>query len=184
MTLRGVSIVFAALAGLATAVPAQAWIIADVIHSIAVDTKRNNCWPKPFVCPDREAVREPFFAMVAKGWQRQNTLGDYHFEGETGKLTEAGELKVRWIVEQAPRHHRTIFVRRADSPEETAARIDLVQQAAIQWVPEGELPPVLETNLDAGSWPADRVDTIDRKFRDTTPDPRLPELTTDTGGSS
>lgn len=182
MRLRGVCIILAALAGLASAVPAQAWIIADVMHSIAVDTKRNNCWPKPFLCPDRETVRAPLFVMVANGWERQNTLGNHHFKGN--ELSEAGQLKVRWIVEQAPRHHRTIFVRRADTPEETAARMDVVQQAAIQWVPEGELPAVLETTRDLGSWPAERVDTIDRKFRDTTPDPRLPELKTDSGGSS
>ena len=57
-------------------------------------------------------------------------LGDHHFLGSSGKLTEAGELKVRWIVEQVPRHHRAIFVRQAATPEETAANAKVAKSRA------------------------------------------------------
>jgi hypothetical protein len=73
------------------------------------DFHRNNCWPDPFVVPDRVAVRAPINVMVAQGWKIQNTLGDHHFEGDTAKLTEAGELKVRAVIAQSPAtsEHRT-----------------------------------------------------------------------------
>ena len=181
MTIRSLCIVVLTLAAATHAVEAQAQFFKDIFHSIALDTRRNNCWPNPFVCPDRQAVRTPIALMVAKGWERQNMLGDHHFEPSGGQLTEAGRLKVRWIVEEVPRHHRAVFVRRAETPEETAARIDVVQEESIRLARGGDLPPVLETTLGPGGWPASRVDAIGRKFESSTPDPRLPESDTGSG---
>lgn len=158
------------------AVTAQAWSFKEFGRQVAIDTARNNCWPKPFLGPDRETVRAPFFLMVENGWRTQNTLGDHHFKGTDGQLTEAGKLKVRWIAEQAPRHHRSIFVLRAGTPEETAARVDTVQELVIARVREGELPPVLETSKGVAGWSAERVDAIGRKFRESSPEPRLPAM--------
>lgn len=176
MTVRRVSFFLICLGGLAYVVPAEARPVAQFVRNAARDFKRNNCWPEPFLCPDRQSVRAPLGLMVHNGWLRQNMIADHHFQEGSSQLTEAGERKVRWIINQAPKHHRAIFVHTAETAEETAARIDVVQQLAIRLLPEGELPPVMQTNLDAGGWPAERVDAIDRKFRDTTPDPRLPEL--------
>jgi len=148
--------------------------VTSVARMVCRDFKRNNCWPAPFVCPDRQAVREPFVRMVAKGWTRENTLGDHHFEPETGKLTYAGVLKVRKILLLGPIEHRTIYVYRAMKPEETAARVDAVQQLAADTLRTGQLPAVLETNLPAPGWPADQVDNVSRRYRATMPDPRLP----------
>ncbi|MBN1911421.1 MAG: hypothetical protein JW818_16885 [Pirellulales bacterium] len=150
-------------------------MVGKAVHMVIRDTKRNRCWPEPFVCPDRQAVRSPFVAMVAKGWIRQNTLGEHHFEPETGKLTYAGILRVRKILLEGPPQHRTIYVHRSLNPKETAARVDAVQQLASETVRTGELPPVLETNLPAPGWPAEQVDAVGRRYRDSIPLPRLPE---------
>ena len=120
MTARWVRTVFVALivAGVAAPALAENWL-CEFFEGVVRDTKRRQCWPKPFTCPDREAVRAPFAVMVANGWQRQNMLADFHFEPGTTRLTEAGRLKVRSIVFDSPEQHRTVFVRRADTPEET-----------------------------------------------------------------
>jgi hypothetical protein len=146
------------------------------------DFKRNNCWPKPFDEPDRQTVRAPFAIMVQNGWRRQNLLGDYHFEMDTGKLTPAGEEKVRWILLEAPEQHRTIYVGRGRTAAETAARVDAVEKLIPHILPEGQPPAVLETNLKPHGWSADRVDAIGRKFDSSTPEPRLP--TSAKGGES
>ena len=70
--------------------------------------------------------------MVANGWRRQNMLGEFHFEPATGQLTEAGRLKVRWILTACPEQHRLIYVHTAERDEETSARIAAVQQLAAQ----------------------------------------------------
>ena len=113
MITRSIRIAVLVAAGLACVAPARAdWIFCIVdgtkkfCHSVARDTKRRNCWPEPFTRPDRYAVRAPFALMVSNGWRRQNLLGEHHFVDQGGKLTEAGRLKIRWILTEAPQHHR------------------------------------------------------------------------------
>jgi hypothetical protein len=120
--------------------------------------------------------------MVSNGWRRQNMLGEFHFEPATGQLTEAGRLKVRWIVTEAPQQHRIVYVHTADSNEQTAARIAAVQLLVVRYAPPGEMPPVLPTSISDQGWPADQVDLIGRKFQASTPPPRL-SAKTDSGGS-
>jgi hypothetical protein len=138
--------------------------------------KRRNCWPKPFNYPDRQAARAPFYTMVSNGWERQNMLGDHHFIRGTGELTEAGKLKVRWILTAAPPHHRDVYVHRAITADETAARMHSVRFAAAEIVPERGLPGILETDIPEYGWPAWRVDAIGRAFESSMPEPRLPEI--------
>ncbi|MEA1950572.1 MAG: hypothetical protein U9N87_04260 [Planctomycetota bacterium] len=148
--------------------------ITRAYHSISKDFKRNNCWPRPFVWNDRQAVRAPFAIMVNKGWQRENTLGEYHFEQATGKLNEPGRRRVHWIINQHNVSRRSVFVHRAMQPEMTLARVDSVQQWVAQLSPHGELPPVIETNLPAPSRPAEEVDRIRIDYLKSMPSPRLP----------
>ena len=149
--------------------------ITRFAYRVVRDTKRNNCWPEPFVRPDRHDARAPFVRMVAKGWQRQNTLGPHHFENETGKLNLAGQTKVRRILLEGLPQHRTIYVHRSLRPSETTAWIDSVQQLAARTVRDGNLPEVLETDLPAPGWSAEQIDAVGRKFQASMPDPRLPK---------
>jgi hypothetical protein len=164
--------------------PARADWLCDFFHSIPQDTKRRNCWPQPFICADRQSVRTPFTIQVANGWRVQNLLGAHHFEPNSGELTEAGRLKVRWITFQAPSQHRAIYVNSADTPEETASRMNAVNTYVAKIMPQGELPTVTETRIiDEGS-PADQVESISRKYQSTMPAPRLPARDTGSGSSS
>lgn len=151
-------------------------------QSMSVDFHRNNCWPEPFLYPDRAAVRAPFAVMVANGWRKQNMLADYHFDGTGLALNEAGKRKVQWVLTEAPEQHRTIFVHRAESPEKTSARVAAVQQLAASFMPAGQAPLIVETTVSPAGWPADRVDTIGRKFQSSTPEPRLSK--SDGGGGA
>ena len=145
--------------------------------------RRNTCWPKPFIRPDKEAVKQPIWCMIDNGWQRQNLLGDHYFTEDSVALNEAGVLKVRWIMTQAPAARRTIFVERGMDAEKTAARVDAVQQTATKVAP-GELPEVIETGMAAYGWPADYIESVDQKFRATAPPPRIPQVDRDGGGQN
>ena len=159
-------------------------IITRAWCSMSKDFKRNNCWPRPFVWEDRQAVRAPFIVMTNKGWQRENTLGKYHFDNQTGQLNEPGRRRTYWIVTQEIPGRRAIFVHRDMKPEVTLARIDSVQQWVAQIVPHGELPPVLETNLPAPGRPAEEVDRIRIEYLKNMPPPVLPANTSmDTGST-
>jgi hypothetical protein len=166
-----------------TTLPLSADWLCDFCNSVARDTKRRNCWPAPFVCPDRQTVRAPFAIMVNNGWRRQNMLGDYYFEPTTGKLTEAGKLKIRWILFEAPEQHRLIYVHIGKTSEETETRLAAVNEQAASLVPQNEVPPIMQTSIaDAGS-PADRVDMIERKYQSSMPNPRLPSAASQSSGS-
>lgn len=147
---------------------------SGVVGSIVRDFERRNCWPEPFVCPDRQAVRDPMAIMVARGWERQNMLAEQYFEENRADLNEAGKIKIRWIVTEPPPPHRVIYVRRTVSPELTMARIEAVKAFAMQAAQPEACPPVLETTATPPGWPADRVDALSRKFFAAIPDPKLP----------
>lgn len=145
-----------------------------VASDIAQETRRRNCWPEPFVEPDRQAVRAPFGTMVTLGWRQQNLIAAYHFGEDGVGLTEVGRHKIRWILFEVPPQHRTIYVQMADDPEVTAARLIEVQDLVVQLAPHGELPQVLQTHISPRGWPAEWVDTVGRKFNEATPAPVLP----------
>jgi uncharacterized membrane protein YgcG len=167
--------------GLAFALPTQA---DDFVHCCIQDLKRRNHWPEPFVYSARQAAHAPFAAMVANGWQLQNMLAEQHFNNGSGQLTEAGRLKVLWVVNEAPEQHRIVFVHRGANPQETSARIGAVQELLAHSIYPGDpLIPVLETNRPNDGWPADRIDLIGRKFQAATPDPKLPSGGSGGGGS-
>jgi hypothetical protein len=148
------------------------------------ETIANNMWPEQYLGRDRQAVRAPFGVMIDKGWQLQNTLGDYHFEAETQQLTRAGELHLRWIVTQAPENRRTVFVLRGHNDAATAVRIDTVQQTVAQLHPKGALPAVVQTNAVPPTSPADYQDDISQKAAKVRPAPALPAATSGSGGGS
>jgi hypothetical protein len=168
---------------LAPAVPVLAEEpVSCFVRSVVRDFKRRNCWPEPFICPDRAAVQEPFMVMVARGWERQNLLWDQFFEQGRPDLNEAGRLKVHWILTEAPSQHRVIYLQRCDRPEQTAARVAAVRQYAAQ-ISQGQSDPaIVETNIAPPGTPAERIDVINRKFITTLPDPKLPDASsTDSG---
>jgi len=181
MIARVASVATLTLLGLVCAVPAEANWLGDfsdcVVQDVVKNTKRRNCWPKPFTCPDRFSVRAPFAMMVSNGWERQNTLGDHQFDPQTGELNEAGRLKVHWILTQAPAHHRTIFLYGNPADPETAAkRMDSIHRVAAVLAPSGGVTPVLQTDKPAPGLPARHVDIIFRAWDRSEYPPRIPYL--------
>jgi hypothetical protein len=145
----------------------------DRVH---LDFHRNNCWDQPFTSIDRRAASAPFGAMVDSGWTTQNTLGQFYFHPETQVLNEAGERKLHWIVTTAPESHRTVYVAGTHQPGVLEQRVDAVQQALVKMFPEQSLPAVLPAKSEPRGWPAEYIDTIDRKVNASIPNPRLPSF--------
>ncbi len=153
-------------------------------HNFWTDWHRNNCWPEPFVYPDRASVWAVMDAQAAKGWQLQNLLGPAHFEADNEKLSPAGMAKLRNILTLNPTNYRTVFVEQAWSEETTAKRLDATQQAVAKIV-QGPLPEVLVSDIRFIGTPADYVNAVNTKWMQNLPDPKLPPpQTIDNGGTS
>jgi len=156
----------------------------DFWEEVRLDWRRNNAWPEPFQSRDREVTRGYFAAMQRKGWQLETTVTDYHFDLETQKLTNAGRMKVRWILTQAPPQRRTVYVLLGKDKEQTATRIDSVQQAVASIMPEGPLPAVVQTNTIPRGSSAAYIHDINSRSETSRPDPVLPAGTSSASTST
>ena len=172
------SLCFASACPLAQAGWAEFW------HRTGVDFHRNNCWPQPFQTQDRELVRGPLIAMTAAGWRQNNTLSDHFFSEDDQSINQAGEIKIRWIVTQAPPHRRTVFVLRGSSPEATAARVAAVQRKVDKFTPPGTHADVMVTDIIPPGASGDYFDQVDRQFKQSIPAPRLPAMEGAAGASN
>jgi hypothetical protein len=137
----------------------------------------NVIWPRQFIPAARRPVHETYAAMVNNGWRRQNLLGDYHFDPETNELTNAGEMKVQWILSQAPIHRRDIYVQRATTGHKTATRIAAVQGFGSQMNPAVGPVNVNDTHIVAEGHSASSVDNMFIGFHANQPPPVLPPPT-------
>lgn len=162
--------------------PVATWwsnsLAGRAVHQVAEDTCKANRWPEPFIQYDRESTRVAFATMVEKGWKRQNTLGDVHFDLSTSELNMSGRVKVRRIVLEGLPSRRDLFIYRANTMSDTEQRLHSVEQYVHQLVGDvPDAPQVVVTNLPPVGWPAQYVDAITRKYIETMPDPRIPEDT-------
>lgn len=162
-------------ASLWPATPVQADVFSKVWHGYT----QNRDWPYPYVYPDRESVRSTMSIVVNNGWRTQNTIGEQYFIDEGTELSEAGKLKLRFIARLTPPQRRTVFVLEADDPTVTAARIESVQAGMARYLAAGEVPSVMTTRVPNLGSSADYIDQVERKFRETTPAPRIPKESTE-----
>jgi hypothetical protein len=149
----------------------------ETAHHIKQGAKRNRIWPWPYVCADRVAVREPFSIMINNGWRRQNLLGPHHFNDKSEQLTSAGELRVQWIMSQAPEARRQIFIERDINPDVTAKRLVTARDYASRMAVNGAVPEITETHLASEGRPASVVDAMNVRFQESMPAPTLPAAT-------
>jgi len=175
------SMLFALLVAVLTAaaaprsVQAQNWF-DRVSADIHVGFWRNMCWPKPFIYADRQATFAPMHVMAANGWRRNNLLGAHHFGPDGAQLNTAGQLRVQWILTQAPVHRRNVFVERDLDPEMTGRRIEAVQAFAGTFAPEAATN-VYDTHIRSEGRPARDVDWTNSQFWANAPVPVLPQGT-------
>jgi hypothetical protein len=151
----------------------------DWVDEMKIGFWRNNCWPKPFIYPDRKAAFAPMVVMADNGWRRNNLVGAHHFTPDGGELNRSGELMVQWVLTQAPAHRRHVFVARGEDPEQTGQRIEAVQKYASFIVPEGGFN-LVDTHIMPEGLSAIDVDWGILKFRENAPLPMLPKSTAGT----
>ncbi len=176
---RCLSVAIVTVLAAAASLPAKD---GDIMYKLHVGYHRNICWPHPFNCPDRASATAPFATMTNNGWRRHNLLGQHHFEPDGSALNVAGQLKVRWILTQAPPHRRSIFVERDLETEVTDARIAAVDTYSQRVLIGDEQVDIQDTHLVSEGRSASIVDAINVRFQESMPPPILPASTI--GGGS
>ncbi|MEN1682065.1 MAG: hypothetical protein AAGJ46_21000 [Planctomycetota bacterium] len=156
---------------------------ADPLDYCLNGCEENSKWPSQYLCPDRVHAHAPFDTMVRNGWRRQNLLGAHHFNEDASRLTQAGELKVRWIMTQAPPQYRRIFVEQALKTETTEQRIATANQFAEAAAFGQQVPQVATTHIVSEGRPAATVDYVNTQFRENMKVPVLPTTSLGGGGA-
>lgn len=141
---------------------------------------RNDAWPKPFACMDRQAYHNIWNGFYESGFIAHCTLIDDHFDNETGELNRYGESVVQGLMKNSPNHRREVFIYdgRSDLDFETKRRS--VEDLVNRWYGRDSIQ-VSATNR----WPMQgsglRSEATNRLFAETTPPP---VITVPTGSGS
>jgi hypothetical protein len=92
----------------------------------ALIAARNDAWPKPFDCADRQLYHSMFNAMIDSGFEGQCALGPEHFDTKTNELNRFGVQAVAGIMQNMPSHRKQVFVNRDAEEHVSQARVDSV----------------------------------------------------------
>ena len=114
-------------------------------HHAHIVYQRNEAWPKPFQCHDRQLYFANFYPMYQRGYEIESTLTDNHFDRETNKLNSAGKRKIAGIMQNMPKHRRNIYVFEKGDAEITQARVADVRVSVDEWFGHLGAPKIATT---------------------------------------
>lgn len=139
-------------------------------------------WPHPYVCQDRQSMREYADAHVKNGWMTGATLYNYHFDEQTDELTGPGRLHLEWIMRDVAKEHRVAWIQKTYSNETNERRIASVRAAAAGLVGEDGIPPIMLREATPIGTSADEIVNIRRAWIGSMPPPRITYTAAGAGG--
>jgi hypothetical protein len=148
-----------------------------------IDKARNNYWPQPFRSMDASAAVSPFDVMRCNGWRLFNTLNSCLFD-EHGQLTEVGKLQLYRVINHSPADKRMVYVSKAATEKLTAARVESIELAISEFLPSGELPPILVSHEEQPISSGQYQTALNRALMRSVPTPRLPSIAGGGGGAA
>jgi len=155
----------------------------SIVEACSVGCQANQMWPSQYIPAARRSVLGAYEVMVNNGWRRQNLLGAYHFDPDSNELTDAGKLKVKWILTQTPHHRRSVFVERGFDLSHTAARVTSINTWVSRMSPTVGEVDVNDTHIMAEGHSAGTVDHIFVGFQANQRPPVLPAAGSSTSSS-
>lgn len=88
---------------------------------------RNEAWPKPFACWDRQSYFAVWHPMYDAGLASELTLQDAHFEHQTDKLNNFGLRRLAAIIGNQSQQHPTVWVAPSADDKLTQSRVEYVR---------------------------------------------------------
>lgn len=130
-------------------------------------------WPLPYVCYDRQYVRDIIETQTMLGWQEETTLYNRHFDPENQTLTRPGILHLERILEITPLSRRAVYVQATRDLSIDAERLNSVETAMAELTHGGTIAPVSLRNCREYGRPASEVKDINDLYNASIPAPRL-----------
>lgn len=154
---------------------------SDYKEKAAVTRKRNDAWPKPFICQDRMNYFLTMALMYDSGWIAQCCLTDVHFDAKTGELNQAGQNKVQSIMNNNPLDRRNVFIVHNLNVLDTQARLENVQSAVSKWYGPELASHVTVTDRIPMEVSGQRIERVNTQYQSSIP---VPALQTSSGSNS
>ncbi len=139
-------------------------------------------WPLPYVCADRQYVKDIMEVQKSNGWAEENTLYSRHFNNIDQTLTRPGRLHLQRILEITPLQRLAVYVQSTRDPGIDSARISNTESAIAELTHGlGAVSVTLRTGREY-SRPASEVQIINDLYNSSIPTPRLAGAAGATGG--
>ena len=144
--------------------------------------RRNDAWPKPFDCWDRQAYHNLFNPMFAAGYESHNVLCNQHFDPESHTLNGLGRSVLASIMQNLPAHRRQVFISQATEPAVAQARLAHLNQVVDMWYNQNGQPvQVAFSNAIPATLPGYRAEAVMQGMIQSTPAPVVPLQTSGMG---
>jgi hypothetical protein len=136
---------------------------------------RNDAWPKPFDCADRQVYFSIWNPMIENGFEEQCILMAAHFDPKTNELNRFGLHTVAGIMQNMPSTHKHVFVNQDTDTNVTQARLRSVEKIVDTFY--GSIAPNAKVAVSSklpSSIRGIRAETINTLFIDGAPSPIIP----------
>lgn len=142
--------------------------------------QRNDAWPKPFLCYDRQSFHGIFAVMTQRGFQCECTLTSDHFDSETHQLNRAGKSKIAGIMRNLPEVARQVHVFQDSSEEIANARLANVKAELETSYTSLPAPEIAVTGYAPHGMSGTLVEDVQKRFIEGLPAPSVPAAKTTT----
>ena len=107
--------------------------IAHLKEINRVVSKRNEAWPKPFACADRQLYFQMWDPMLETGWKSACVFSQRHFVDGTAELNQAGRMKMAAIMRNYPIGQKAFYLDRDRPAELLNERMATLKNRVEEW---------------------------------------------------
>jgi hypothetical protein len=97
------------------------------------DFARNQAWPKPFDCADRQLYFAMWDPMFEQGIRCNCLFTSVHFDPNTNELNQTGRSKVQAIFQNNPIGQKIALLQNAGNSRDVQARLQNLQNTIDTW---------------------------------------------------
>ena len=138
------------------------------------DYARNQAWPKPFDCADRQLYFSIWETMLDSGYRWNCLFTADHFDADTNMLNEVGKSKLAGIFKNNPVGQKVALVQNDGNGGVLEARVQNLRSTIDKWYGNGSFNEVALATEFPTTFGGARVENLNKKFGDETPPPVIP----------
>ena len=147
--------------------------VRGYVDMAKVAYQRNQAWPKPFECWDRQSYFAMWGPMYHRGLENQCTLTDSHFDN-TNQLNSAGKQKIASIMRNLSEASRQIYVFQSGDQATADDRVANVEREINDWFGHLGAPAIATTTRPFYGQAGAFAEQINEQFMQGQPAPSIP----------